>query len=62
MQAKKYAGEAVTNGLRKKYVTPQGEAAGLFIGMRVSKNGTEYEDIYYNEDAQKMILELVSAE
>lgn len=59
MQAKNYAGEAVSNGIRKKYVSAQGEAAGLFIGMRVSKNGTEYEDIYYNEAAQKMILEMV---
>lgn len=60
MQAKNYAGESVNNGIRQKYVSAQGEAAGLFIGMRVSKSGTEYEDIYYSEAAQKMILEMVS--
>ena len=59
MQAKEYAGETVQNGIRKKYVSKQGQTAGLFIGMRKSKSGTEYEDIYYNEDAQRMIVAMV---
>lgn len=59
MQAKEYAGEVMQDGLRKKYVTNQGQAAGLFIGMRTSKKGTEYEDIYYNESAQKMIVAMI---
>ena len=28
----------------------------MFLGMRLSKKGTEYEDIYYNEKAQEMIV------
>ena len=61
MQAKEYAGETVQNGIRKKFVSKQGQMAGLFIGMRKSKSGTEYEDIYYNEDAQRMIVATVIA-
>lgn len=61
MQAKEYAGETVQNGIRKKFVSKQGQTAGLFIGMRRSKSGTEYEDIYYNEDAQRMIVAMVIA-
>lgn len=60
MQSLEYAGETVKNGMRVKYVSAQGEAAGLFPGMRMSRNGTEYEDIYYNEAAQKMIVEMMT--
>ncbi len=56
MQAKGYASEIMSDGIHKKVVTQKGQAAGLFIGMRLSKKGTEYEDIYYNEDAQRMIV------
>lgn len=41
----------------RKEVTEKGEAAGLFLGARVSKKGTEYEDIYYDERAQRRIVE-----
>lgn len=60
MQSLEYAGESVKNGMRVKYVSEKGEAAGLFLGMRMSKNGTEYEDIYYNEAAQKMIVKMLA--
>ena len=60
MQALEYAGEAFQDGIRKKYVTDKGMAAGLLIGMRISKKGTEYEDIYYKEDAQRMVVEMVT--
>lgn len=59
MQAREYAGEAMQDGFRKKYVSEQGLAAGLFIGLRTSKKGTEYEDIYYNEAAQRMIVAMM---
>lgn len=59
MQAGEYAGEKNVNGVWRKFVTPKGQEAGLFIGMRVSKAGKEYEDIYYNEKAQKLIVEHV---
>lgn len=57
MQAEGYVKEKITDGIWKKSVSPEGEAAGLFIGMRESRKGTEYEDVYYNEKAQRMILE-----
>ena len=59
MQAKEYAGEECKDGIWKKFVTQKGQDAGLWIGMRMSRNGMEYEDIYYNENAQRMIVELV---
>lgn len=59
MQAKDYAGERILDGMRKKYVTQKGQVAGLSIGMRLSKNGVEYEDIYYDKQAQQMIVEMM---
>ena len=56
VQEKGYAGEKMEDGIRKKYVTRTGQESGLFLGMRLSKKGTEYEDIYYNEKAQEMIV------
>lgn len=56
MQAKDYAYERKVDGKWQKIITPQGAQAGLFIGTRLSKTGNEYEDIYYNEHAQRMIV------
>ena len=57
IQAREYAGEQYVEGKRKRFVTEEGQKAGLFIGTRTSKKGTEYEDIYYNEAAQHMVVE-----
>ena len=38
-------------------ITEKGAQAGLFIGTRISQKGTEYPDIYYDEQAQMMIVE-----
>jgi ATP-dependent DNA helicase RecQ len=57
MQAKGYASESYIDGMRRKTVSLAGQDAGLFIGMRMSKKGTEYEDIYYGKKAQRMIVE-----
>jgi ATP-dependent DNA helicase RecQ len=56
MQAEGYASEGYVDGMRRKSVSPSGQEAGLFIGMRMSRKGTEYEDIYYSEKAQRMIV------
>ncbi len=62
MQAGEYAGETLTDGIWKKYVTEKGQAAGMFIGLRLSKAGKEYEDIYYDKKAQKMIVDSIIIE
>lgn len=54
-----YVQEVVRDGIRKKVVSQQGMDAGLFLGMRTSKNGFEYEDIYYNIAAQRIIVAMV---
>lgn len=41
----------------KKEVSEKGVLAGLFLGPRLSKKGAEYQDIYYDEQAQRMIVE-----
>lgn len=51
------AGERYTNGRWRKEILEKGTEAGLFLAPRISRNGTEYEDIYYNERAQRMIVE-----
>lgn len=56
MQAKEYIKEQYVDGMHKKCVLASGKEAGLFIGIRISQKGTEYEDIYYNEKAQRMIV------
>ncbi len=48
--------ERVVDGMRRKFVTKKGEEAGLFLGMRMSKKGVEYEDIYYGKPAQQMVV------
>lgn len=57
MQALSFVGEVFADGYRRKTVSEKGKEAGLFIGMRTSKKGTEYEDIFYSEMAQKMVLD-----
>ena len=49
--------EKAVNGMRYRVVTEKGQEAGLFLGTRISKKGTEYEDIYYGEKAQRMVVE-----
>lgn len=58
IQAAGYASEIRSEGMWKKVISEKGQAAGLFLGMRTSRNGTEYEDIYYNEEAQRMVVEM----
>lgn len=58
MQDGKYAGEMRSDGRWKRFVTDKGQQAGLFIGRRMSRSGTEYDDIYYDPKAQKMIVEM----
>jgi ATP-dependent DNA helicase RecQ len=58
MQVGDYATEQYIDGMRRKVVFEKGKSAGLFIAPRTSHKGTEYEDIYYNEAAQRMIVEM----
>lgn len=51
------AGERFENGKRRKYVTDEGREKGLFLDTRISKKGTEYLDLFYDRDAQRMIVE-----
>ena len=56
MQARGYAREERRDGRWIKTITEEGEAFGLTLGTRVSKKGTDYEDIFYGEKAQREIL------
>ena len=57
MQELGYAKESYIDGRRTKTVSEEGRRHGLEIGPRVSQKGTTYDDLYYKEDAQRMILE-----
>ncbi len=61
MQAEKYADEQRQDGRWQKRISEKGLKAGLFLGMRMSRNGMEYEDIYYNKEAQKMIVDMFTS-
>ena len=52
-----YVEERYVDGRRTKEVSEDGSRHGLELGPRISRAGTVYEDLYYNEDAQRMILE-----
>ena len=57
-----YAEEQYIDGRRTKVVSDDGRRHGLAIGPRVSRAGTVYDDLYYTEDAQRMILDSFIAE
>lgn len=57
MQAKNYAKECFIEGKYSKEVTPEGEAAGLILDVRVSKAGSEYMDVYYGRNAQQLVVD-----
>lgn len=54
---KQYIYERLYNGIWKKDVTEAGTAAGIAVGTRLSAKGQEYEDLYYDEQAQRLIVE-----
>lgn len=54
--AKGYAKEARIYGRMVRSVTKEGADFGLILGIRKSKKGTEYEDIFYSEKAQREIV------
>lgn len=56
LQEKNLATEQRIDGKFSRTVTSEGREFGLVVGTRVSQKGTEYEDIYYTELAQKNIL------
>lgn len=41
----------------KKYFGYDAFRPGQALGSRVSRTGSVYEDLYYTEDAQRMIVE-----
>ena len=57
IQAEGYAAEVFTDGIWKRVISEKGREAGLFMDMRMSRKGTEYEDIYYDRNAQRMIVQ-----
>ncbi len=55
LQQEGYVEQKRVSGRWQKLVSEKGRAAGLFLAARTGKNGTEYEDIYCGEQAQRMI-------
>ena len=57
IKAEELADEIFVDGRRKKTVFEKGIEAGLYLAPRMSQKGTEYEDIYFGEAAQRMIVQ-----
>ncbi len=57
MESEGYVKEKRVDGIWKKIVSEEGVKAGLFVGMRMSKAGKEYEDVYYGKEAQRLVVE-----
>ncbi len=55
--AQGYMEEKRIDGQWKKIIYEKGQEAGLFYGLRTSKSGSQYEDVYCDRKAQKMIAE-----
>lgn len=59
LQAEECVAEVFQDGMRRKAVLDKGKEAGLFMDMRMSKKGTEYEDIYCDGKAQRKIVSMM---
>lgn len=57
VEAEGLGGERYENGKRTRYVTEKGASKGIFLDTRISKKGTEYLDLFYGREAQRMIVE-----
>lgn len=52
-----FVGEIFRNGIVIKELSEKGKAAGIIAETVMSQKGNPYEVLYYNEEAQKMIVE-----
>lgn len=59
LQAEGCVTEIIQDGIWRKVISDKGLEHGLFMGIRISKKGTEYEDVYCNERAQKWIVDMM---
>lgn len=57
MTSEGYISEVKDDGKWKKIVLDRGLSVDIKIGMRMSAKGLEYEDLYYGEKAQRMLVE-----
>lgn len=57
LQAAGYVTEIFRDGMWRKEIPEKGREVGLFMGMRTSRTGTEYEDVYCDGKAQRWIVE-----
>lgn len=57
VQSLGYADEKYFDGRWRKVVSEEGRCHGLELGERISHTGTAYEDLYYGEEAQRLIVE-----
>ena len=57
VKANGWADEVYIERRRTRVVYDSGLEKGIFLDKRVSAKGKEYEDIYYSEKAQKIIVE-----
>ena len=57
VKANGWADEVYIERRRTRVVYDSGLEKGLFLDKRMSAKGTEYDDIYYNENAQRVIVE-----
>lgn len=57
VQSLGYVEEQYRDGHWVKVVSEDGRRHGLVLGERISRTGTVYEDLYYTQDAQRIIVE-----
>ena len=57
LEAEGFMEEKRVDGQWRKFVLEKGLRAGLFCALRTSKSGTQYEDVYCDARAQRMIAE-----
>lgn len=57
VESQEWAAKRYVNGRWTTEVSEEGKSAGLLLAPRISRTGVEYEDVYYNERAQRKIVE-----
>ena len=57
-----YLEERYIDGIWRKVILEKGKEIGIFPKVKISEKGNEYEVLFYNEEAQRRVVEMIKEE
>ncbi len=60
--SRSYLEERYIDGMWRKVILEKGEGLGIFPKTRISDKGREYEVLYYSQEAQRRVVEMIKEE